>query len=347
LTVPERDGAPGQPAFPSGPTIVGRNPQRVVHFPQPLLLAPMEGVTDRVFRDLVIELGGVGGACSEFIRISSSAMSARVIRRQLGPQHDQAPVGVQFMASEPTFLPESIRAAEQVGAVWIDLNFGCPAPVVFNKCAGSALLGTPEKLAAIVRAAVAAAQVPVSAKIRAGIADATRLDEIVHAVCEAGAAMLTVHARLRCQAYSQPATWEWIAIAKRRALACGRPLPVVGNGGISSQDDAARMMAETGCDAVMVGRGALSDPWIFRTCAGGPPGSTDEAVDFAIRYAALIESTHGVRAALAKLKQLVRWYSAGRLFAGCEEQRGALLRCLDLATVRAWFAARRSDQGMR
>jgi tRNA-dihydrouridine synthase C len=323
-----------------GLSIVGRDAARPLRFPGRLLLAPMEGVTDQLFRDLVIDLGGVGGACSEFIRISSSAMSARVIRRYLGPPHRQVPVGVQFMASEPTFLAESILAAERVGAVWIDLNFGCPAPIVFSKCAGSALLSSPEKIAAIIRTAVAAASVPVSAKIRAGIADAARLDEIVQAVCEAGAAMLTVHARLRSQPYSHPATWGWIAQAKRTARSCARPVPVIGNGGVECGGDAARMIAETGCDGVMVGRGALSDPWIFRTAAGGPAGTIGEAVDFALRYAAAIEAAHGQRAALAKLKQLLRWYSAGGLFSEREDQRQALLRADGLADLRAWLIGR-------
>jgi tRNA-dihydrouridine synthase C len=318
--------------------IAGRDGGRTATFPGRLLLAPMEGVTDQLFRDLVIALGGVGGACSEFIRISSSAMSARVVRRYLGTPRHEVPVGVQFMASDTAFLAESVHAAERVGAPWIDLNFGCPVPQVFNKCAGSALLAKPEQIARLVACAVAATALPVSAKIRAGIDDASRLDEIVQAVCEAGAAMLTVHARLRCQPYSQEATWEWIAQAKRRASAGTRPVPVVGNGGVEDAGDAERMRQATGCDAVMIGRGALADPWVFRAAGGGAAASSAEAADFALRYAAAIEGAHGARAALSRLKQLLRWFRAGGLFANREDQRQALLRAGDLATVRAWFA---------
>lgn len=322
--------------------IVGRDPARAVSFPGRLLLAPMEGVTDQLFRDLVIALGGVGGACSEFIRISSSAMSARVVRRFLGPPHQQVPVGVQFMASDTAWLAESIHAAERVGAPWIDLNFGCPVPQVFNKCAGSALLARPEQVARLVACAVAATGLPVSAKIRAGITDASRLDEIVAAVCESGAAMITVHARLRCQAYSQAATWAWIAQAKRRASARPAPIPVVGNGGVELAEDAVRMRAETACDAVMVGRGALADPWIFRAAAGGPPASPAEAADFALRYADAISAARSTSAACARLKQLLRWYRAGDLFPGSDgnDERQRLLRASDFASVRAWFAQR-------
>ncbi len=326
------------PAEPEVLRIVGRDPQRALTLPGRLLLAPMEGVTDQLFRSLVIDLGGVGAACSEFIRISSSAMSARVVRRYLGPPRPGVPVAVQFMASDTTFLAASVHAAERVGASWIDLNFGCPVPQVFNKCAGSALLARPEQVERLVACAVGATGLPVSAKIRAGIDDASRLDEIVQAVCEAGAAMLTVHARLRCQAYSQAATWEWIALAKRRAASSGRTVPVVGNGGVADAADAARMRAETACDAVMIGRGALAVPSVFRAAAGGGAAGGPEAADFALRYAAAIEGAHGARAALSRLKQLLRWYRAGGLFAGGEAERQALLRADQLATLRAWFA---------
>lgn len=321
-------------------TIVGRDPHRAVTFPVPVLLAPMEGITDQVFRDLVIGLGGVGGACTEFIRISNSAMSAKVVRRYLGPLQTACPVGVQFMAADEPYLAESIASAERVGATWIDLNFGCPVPVVFNKCAGSALLAKPERLAAIIRTAVAATGAPVSAKIRAGITDAGHLGEIVAAVVEAGAAMLTVHARLRCQAYSQPATWAWLAEAKTHLRRSGRAIPLVGNGGIDSPEDIPRMLAETGCDAAMIGRSALADPWIFRVAQGGALPTGIEAANFALRYADVIEAARGARGSIAKLKQLVRWYRAGGLFVGSEDDRQRLLRCLDLAVIRAWFAKR-------
>jgi nifR3 family TIM-barrel protein len=322
-------------------SLSGRDGTRTVRFPLPLLLAPMEGITDPVFRDLVIALGGVGGACSEFIRISVSAMSAKVVRRYLGEPQPLAPVGVQFMAADEEHLPASIAAAERVGAPWIDLNFGCPVPVVFNKCAGSALLGRPEVLARIVRSAVVSTALPVSAKIRAGIDSPTRLREIVAAVIEAGAAMLTVHARLRCQPYSHPATWEWLALAREERDRHARRIPLIGNGGIDGPQDVARLLDETGCDGAMIGRAALADPWIFAQADGGPPPSAAQAADFALRYADAVAAVRGERGSLAKLKQLVRYYRAGGLFDGAEDQRTRLLRSPDLAEVRAWFGARR------
>ena len=321
-------------------TLTISGPGRSVVFPNPVFLAPMEGVTDPVFRDLVINLGGVGGAITEFIRISVSAMSAKVVRRYLGPLREDAPVGVQFMAADEAHLPASIVAAERVGARWIDLNFGCPVPVVFNKCAGSALLGKPEVLARIVRSAVAATDLPVSAKIRVGIDAPDRLREIVAAVVEAGAAMLTVHARLRCQPYSHPATWEWLAIAREERDRQARRIPLIGNGGIDRPADVQRLLAETGCDGAMIGRAALADPWIFAQAAGAPPPTLAQAADFALRYASAVEAVRGRRGSLAKLKQLVRYYRAGGIFAQAEDDRTRLLRCDDLDAVRGWFTMR-------
>jgi len=326
-------------------TIVGRDPRRAVTFPLPLLLAPMEGITEAVFRDLVIALGGVGGACTEFIRIANAPLPRKVIARHLTslapPSHAPVacPIGVQLMAPDDQHLAATIHAAEQAGAAWIDLNFGCPAPVVFNKCAGSALLGHPELIGRIVASAVAATGLPVSAKVRAGIDACTRLDEIVQAVAEAGAAMLTVHARLRVHAYSEPARWEWIAAACAARDRSGRRLPVVGNGGIDAPEDVARLFAAAGCDAVMIGRAALADPWIFARATGAPPASARAAADFALRYLDALMAAYGERTALARTKQLVKYYRAGDLFAGGEAERQRLLRLPSLSELRAFFTA--------
>jgi len=324
-------------------TIVGRDPSRAVTFPLPLLLAPMEGITEAVFRDLVIGLGGVGGACTEFIRIANAPLPRKVIARHLatpiGAAGPGCPVGVQLMAPDDQHLAATIRAAEAAGAAWIDLNFGCPAPVVFDKCAGSALLARPELIGRIVAGAVAATGLPVSAKVRAGIDSSALLDEVVHAIAEAGAAMLTVHARLRVHAYTQPARWEWIAAACAARDRCGRRIPVIGNGGIDAPEDVARMFAATGCDAVMIGRAALADPWIFARAAGGPAATAAQAAAFALRYLDALAGAYGERTALARGKQLVKWSRAGDLFRDREEERQRLLRVQSLGELRDAFMA--------
>ncbi|HYE04596.1 MAG TPA: tRNA-dihydrouridine synthase family protein [Planctomycetota bacterium] len=314
-----------------------RGPGAAVRFANRLLLAPMEGVTERCFRDLVIALGGVGGACTEFVRISSSPIPARVIRRHLGDAQP-VPIAVQLMAPDAEHLVTTIAAAEAAGAAWIDLNFGCPAPVVFDKCAGSALLRTPDRVAAIVRAAVAATRLPVSAKVRAGIDSPDRVAEIVLAAADAGAAMVTLHARLRVQTYAMPATWRWIAEARAALTRGGHAIPLVGNGGVEAAGDAARLMRESGCDAVMIGRAALADPWIFRAAMGGPQADAGEARAFACGYIDALAAEYGERTALARGKQLARWYRAGGLFAGREDERARVLRLDSVGAVRAWFA---------
>ena len=312
--------------------IAGRTTR--VEFPNRLLLAPMEGITDQVFRDRVIALGGLGAACTEFIRITVSPVPARVIRRhlsRLGP----VPVGVQLMASASTYIAESARIAEGCGAAWIDLNFGCPAPVVVGHQAGSALLCKPGLMAEMVAAAVGATGLPVSAKIRAGIDSSEPLALNMRRLAEAGAALITVHGRLRITPYSQPAHWPWISEAVMALRQAGHQIPVIGNGSVETPEDARRMVRDTACDGVMIGRGALADPWVFRRCLGAPEPILAEAQAFALDYADEIRSLRGESAALAKLKQLSRWYRAGGLFDDTDRQE--LLRLPDLAGVIAFY----------
>jgi tRNA-dihydrouridine synthase C len=296
----------------------------------------MEGVTDRTFRGAVLDLGHVGAACTEFVRVSSSPVPAHVIRRSLGDPRTAAPVAVQIMAPGTEHLAETVANAECAGAAWIDLNFGCPVARVCGKGAGSALLADPALVGRIVAEAVRATELPVSAKIRAGIDDTSRLDEIVDAAASSGAAMLTVHGRRRVDGYGDPANWAWIAqaVARWRTRAPG---PVCGNGGVESADDARRMMRETGCDLVMIGRGAIADPFVFREFAGGSPAGASEAARFAIGYADLIQPDTAEHRRLGRVKQLVRYYRAGGLFEGRETERVRLLRAPDAGTIRAFF----------
>jgi tRNA-dihydrouridine synthase C len=316
--------------------MTGRGASREVGFAAALLLAPMEGVTDRTFRAAVLDLGGAGGACTEFLRISVAPIPEWVIRRELGAPRVDAPVAVQIMPPGVEHLAATVANAERAGAAWIDLNFGCPVARVCGKGAGAALLADPALVGRIVTEAVAATELPVSAKIRAGIDDASRLGEIVDAVASAGAAMLTVHGRRRVDGYADPANWDWIAeaVARWRGRSAG---PVCGNGGVASAADARRMMKDTGCDLVMVGRGALADPFVFREFSGGPPAGAAEAAAFALRYADAIQPDVAAHHRLGRIKQLVRWYRAGGLFDGREDERARLLRAGDAGTIRSWF----------
>lgn len=320
----------------SNDTLVLRGPGAEVRIAPAVLLAPMEGITDRSFRAEVARLGGLGAAVGEFLRISANPVPEKVCRRDLGGPIG-IPVALQLMAPDEQHVAATTANATAAGAAWIDLNFGCPAPVVFSKCAGSALLAHPERIAAIVRTAAGATPLPVTAKLRAGISSPAHLRELVAACAESGAAAVTLHARLRIHSYETPPTWGWLSEAAEALRRCARPVPLIGNGGLDAPADFARMRA-CGVDAVMIGRAALADPFIFRIAAGGPAPSPAEAAAWAVGY---LDALGGGG---PKAKQLARWYRAGGLLAD-RELRWSLLRGPD-AGIRAWFADQAGGSSM-
>jgi len=308
--------------------------ERSVRFPNRMLLAPMEGVTDRVFRNLVLDLGGAGGASTEFLRIGNHAVRRRIIEAELGPVRSDTPVAVQLMAADPEHLAETIAHAEAAGAKWIDLNFGCPVKRVFGRGAGSALLADPERLARITAAAVGATDQPVSAKLRVGVSDDSLLEEVLDAAGEGGAAMITLHARTRVDSYETPARWEWIARAATRVHARFPGVPLIGNGGIEKPEDIDEMLRTTGCDGVMVGRAAIANPFLFNEASGDQPPTLEEAARFAYRYLDALLSGESVVRGLGRFKQLMRVFTAGGLF---DSNRPQLLRERDPDVVREYL----------
>ena len=301
-------------------------------------LAPMEGVTDRSFRGLALEQnpGAVGAACTEFLRVSQHPIAAERIALELGDPVPGVAVGVQLMGNDPAVVAETARRAVAVGAAFVDLNFGCPAPKVFQHCAGSALLGEPDLLGALVRATVEAAGVPVTAKIRAGIDHDQEVEEIARRVEQAGAALLTVHGRLRIEKYTQPTDWSRI----RRAVAAVS-IPVIGNGSAETPADIDRMLDETGCAGVMVGRAAIGNPWIFGAWRaqrlGLPAPPAPDAIAWLHEYEArMLAGGAQPRQALGRLKQAAKAMAA----AGTLKipDRTELLRSQDSASYFAQLA---------
>ena len=284
---------------------------RALPFTAPFLLAPMEGVTEPCFRDLVLERNGpdeLGGAFTEFVRVTGVPRKARTLHAHLGPRRFPQPVGIQLMGAD---LDAVARTAERVAAdtdaPLIDLNFGCPAKGALRGCAGAALLDDPPAVEALVRTVVEAAPaLPVTAKIRAGGEDDRRLEELAAAVEAGGAALLTVHCRTRREGYRDTADWERL----RRAVAA-TSLPVCGNGGVSEHADLRRLLDETGCAFGMVGRAALADPWIF----SGRDVSRVEAARFLVDYARELRDRYGAapRGRAARVKQLLSYWTAGSL----------------------------------
>ena len=317
-------------------TLSGRNGTKQVHFESPIFLAPMEGVTDSCFRQLVAKRGGVGALCTEFIRISVDALPAKVMRRELGAWEEPCPIALQFMAAGTEHLAKTIQASGVTRADWIDLNFGCPVKRVFNRCAGSALLDHPDTMYDIVKCAVEATELPVSAKIRAGVNDTSKLAEILHACVEAGACMITMHARLRVHTYAMPAHWEWLAQAKEIIDNSSRPVPLIANGGVDRQSDINAVLKQTGCDGVMIGRGAIANPFIFREYAGGPQATRQEIVDFIIEYWQEMHLKNPKKAGLGRIKQLLK-YSAGQVLFDDDADREQMLRARSIDEIWTFF----------
>jgi tRNA-dihydrouridine synthase C len=223
-----------------------------------LLLAPMEGVGDRTFRKAMAAIGGFDWACTEFLRVPMKAHIPSLIRDYT--PYDTAPIpqAIQLMGSDPALMAEVAKAVESMGAPRIDLNCGCPSNTVTGRGAGSSLLKTPDLLHAIAKAMVKAVSVPVTLKLRSGFTDTSLFRENLLAAQEAGVTFVTVHPRTKEDGYGPPANWDLIREAKLLLR-----IPVMGNGDIVQPLDALRMVEHTQCDGVMVGRGAVANPWIF------------------------------------------------------------------------------------
>jgi nifR3 family TIM-barrel protein len=289
---------------------------RALPFTSASLLAPMEGVTETCFRGLVLarnDPGSLGGAFTEFVRVSSAPIPRDVIRRHLGPERFPQPVGVQLMGNDLARLARTAENAVAEGAPLVDLNFGCPSKGALAGCAGSALLRDPLALEKVVRAVVDAVRVPVTAKIRAGWDDASCIEDLARAAENGGAVLLTVHCRTRAEGYCDRVDWTRIARAVRAVS-----IPVCGNGGIARHEDLARMRDETGARLAMVGRGALADPWIF----SGRRVERAEAVQFLLDYADAMRAHRklGDRRVAARIKQLLRYWTAGDLVADSQHR---------------------------
>lgn len=236
-----------------------------------LILAPMQGVTDRPMRELLGEWGGFSFCVTEYLRVSEHALSPRVVATQVPEVRDPRcatrsglPVQVQLLGGDPERLGVTAAHAVAAGARAIDLNFGCPAPTVNRHDGGASLLRHPTRIREIVAAVRAAIpqDVPVSAKLRLGWDSCDPIHENAEMAAQGGAAWLTIHARTRMQGYTPPVFWDAIGAVRRRLA-----LPVVANGDIWTLDDFRRCREVTGSEHFMLGRGALADPWLIHRVA--------------------------------------------------------------------------------
>lgn len=294
------------------------------------VLAPMAGVTDRAFRELCM---GYGAAycTSEMVSAKALVLSDRKTEALLAVSESERPMALQLFGYEPDVMAEAARIAAAHAPAAIDINMGCPAPKIAGNRSGSALMKDPALCGKIVEAVAAAVDLPVTVKIRKGW-DAAGVNAVeVAKTCEAaGASMIAVHGRTREQMYAPPADWAIIAAVKDAVS-----VPVVGNGDIYSAKDAMQMMEQTGCDLVMVGRGALGNPWIFREINSqydlerplSPPGIYERMLVMN-RHIEKLCQYKGENVGMREARKHTAWYMKG--FKGAAKLR---VMCGELRTL--------------
>lgn len=276
-------------------------------------LAPMAGVTDRAFRELCVSFGAAY-VIGEMVSSKGLVYKSEKSRELLVLSGDERPAAVQLFGNEPETMADAARIAMEYKPDIIDINMGCPAPKIAMNGCGSALMKDPELCGRIVRAVRDAVDVPVTVKIRKGW-DKNSVNAVeVAQICEAsGVDAIAVHGRTREQQYMPSADWDIIRQVKRAVK-----VPVIGNGDVTSPELAAKMMEQTGCDLVMIGRGALGNPWIFREISmlighdrPSMPVSAAEKITVLLRHTAKMCEYKGESVAMREARKHTAWYLKG------------------------------------
>ena len=285
-----------------------------VRIDPPLVLAPMAGITDHVYRLMLRRIGGVGLVTMEFI--SSEAITRGNARqlRKLVFSEEERPLSIQIYGSDPDRMAAAADIVEELSPDVCDINMGCPANKVLKGCAGAALMGDLPLARRIVRAVKARLSIPLTVKFRLGL-DERRVNFLdLGAMCEnEGVAAVAMHARTARQMYTGRADYSRIADLKRRVR-----IPVIGNGDVAAPEDALRLLDETGCDGVMIGRATMKNPWIFRQIEDRMAGRSVREATLAERrdlmlahFMAIEQTAHDPKEALHKLRTMTGWYTNG------------------------------------
>ena len=277
------------------------------------VLAPMAGVTDTVFRRFIRNLGGCGLIMTEFTSADGVLRAKdQKAKRYLHFYEDEHPISAQLFGSDPRVMADAARMVEDLGFDLVDLNLGCPAKKVVKCNGGSGLLRDLPAIGKIFEAVRTSIKIPFTVKFRAGWDDENIVCvELAKMAEDCGLCAVALHARTREQGYSGQARWEWIAAVKQAVK-----IPVIGNGDVRTPEDACAIVAQTGCDAVMIGRTAPANPWIFRQIeqytAGGrydEPAEGDRYQMIRTYFQMLIEEE--LPDAVGKMKQFASWFTHG------------------------------------
>ena len=277
------------------------------------VLAPMAGVTDLPFR-LLCKEQGAGLLCMEMISAKALQYNNKNTKALLEIDPRECPVSLQLFGSDPDIISEQAKRIEELPFQILDINMGCPVPKVVKNGEGSALMNQPELVYDIVYKTVRAIQKPVTVKIRKGFNDElVNAVEIARIVEEAGGAAVAVHGRTREQYYSGKADWDIIRQVKEVVS-----IPVIGNGDVTNGEKAIAMMEETGCDGVMIGRGAQGNPWIFselleyEKTGQMPPRPSREIIrETMLRHTRLQIEFKGEYLGIREMRKHVAWYTKG------------------------------------
>lgn len=277
------------------------------------VLAPMAGVTDRAFRELCREFGAVY-TVTEMVSAKGLLQGGRKTWDLLTLGEGEHPAAVQLFGDDPEVLARAAEVAMEVSPDVIDLNMGCPAPKIAGNRAGSALMRDPELASRIIRAVKRASPVPVTVKFRKGWDDAhINAVEFAKMAEESGADAIAIHGRTRAQMYAPPADWEIIGKVKAAVK-----IPVIGNGDVDSPEAAKTILEQTGCDFVMVGRGALGKPWLFSQIAAFlrdgtvlPDPPVEERMAVMCRHIQKMVEYKGEYIAFREARKHCGWYITG------------------------------------
>ena len=278
-----------------------------------VFLSPMAGVTDLPFRTICKEKG-CGMLYTEMINAKALCYDDENTKKMLRMDKDEHPVAVQIFGSDPEFMGKAAIIMNQYPNEILDINMGCPAPKVIKNGDGSALMRNPKLAAEVLTAVVKNSEKPVTLKIRKGWDDdSVNAVEIAKIAEECGISALAIHGRTREQFYSGKADWDIIAEIKQAIN-----IPVIGNGDVFEVEDAVNMLEKTKCDAIMIGRGAQGNPWIFnrinhymKTGEILPEPTLEEKITTAIRHMNLAVAEHGDYVAVREMRKHIGWYLKG------------------------------------